>query len=154
MRSHSRLHRSFPNASRGSLSRPAPCWMQTTWEASISPCILFLNSQNEARTKGKSDPEVPPGTGGQHTTRVESRQGARVPSGDGGGAPESLLAGLVSRAGYQAVRDWKQSRQYTGLSPRGWNGTSAVWPHWLQVVTNISRFPPPPPLPPREAPPP
>lgn len=45
----------------------------------------------------------------------------------------------------------KQSRQYTGLSPRGWNGTSAFWPHALHVTLNISRVPPPPYVP-REAP--
>ncbi|HEX4014670.1 MAG TPA: hypothetical protein VHX17_12410 [Candidatus Cybelea sp.] len=50
-------------------------------------------------------------------------------------------------------REAKQSRQYTGLSPRGLNGTSATPPHWLHVAVNISRGrpaprSPPPPLPP------
>jgi hypothetical protein len=36
----------------------------------------------------------------------------------------------------------KQSEQYTGRSPRGWKGTWASLPHWLQVTLNISRWPP------------
>ncbi|GAC1556532.1 MAG: hypothetical protein NVS2B7_32110 [Herpetosiphon sp.] len=41
------------------------------------------------------------------------------------------------------VRDvrllWKQSEQYTGLSPRGTNGTCAGLPHDEHVVVCISR---------------
>jgi len=47
----------------------------------------------------------------------------------------------------------KQSLQYTGLSPRGWNGTRAVWPQLAQGTSYIwrgpeERKPPPPPPPP------
>jgi hypothetical protein len=45
-------------------------------------------------------------------------------------------------------RCWKQSEQYTGLSPLGWNGTWASLPQLEQVALNISRaprLPPPPP---------
>jgi hypothetical protein len=34
---------------------------------------------------------------------------------------------------------WKQSEQYTGLSPRGTNGTRASLPHDAQVALCISR---------------
>jgi hypothetical protein len=37
---------------------------------------------------------------------------------------------------------WKQSEQYTGLSPRGTKGTWASLPHDAQVVVCISREPP------------
>jgi hypothetical protein len=37
--------------------------------------------------------------------------------------------------------------QYTGLSPRGWNGTRASPPQLLQTAVNISRGPPPAPAP-------
>jgi hypothetical protein len=40
----------------------------------------------------------------------------------------------------------KQFEQYTGLSPLGWNGTRASWPHVEHVAVNISRAPPPPEL--------
>jgi hypothetical protein len=48
---------------------------------------------------------------------------------------------------YQRLEDesrrccWKQSEQYTGLSPRGWKGTLASLPHDAQTVVNISRGP-------------
>ena len=34
---------------------------------------------------------------------------------------------------------WKQSEQYTGLSPRGTNGTWASLPHEAQIAVCISR---------------
>jgi hypothetical protein len=34
---------------------------------------------------------------------------------------------------------WKQSEQYTGLSPRGWNGTRASRPQLAQVAEYIWR---------------
>jgi hypothetical protein len=41
----------------------------------------------------------------------------------------------------------KQFEQYTGLSPRGWNGTRASWPQVEQVAEYIWRsdrpYPPP-----------
>jgi hypothetical protein len=37
--------------------------------------------------------------------------------------------------------------QYTGLSPRGWNGTRASPPQLLHVAVNISRGAPPAPAP-------
>jgi len=42
---------------------------------------------------------------------------------------------------YQLLRGvgWKQSRQYTGFSPDGRNGTVVSFPHVAQVAGNISR---------------
>jgi hypothetical protein len=43
----------------------------------------------------------------------------------------------------------KQSEQYTGRSPRGWNGTLASWPHSEHtaeyIVLSERPYPPPPP---------
>jgi len=42
---------------------------------------------------------------------------------------------------YQLLRGvgWKQSRQYTGLSPEGWKGTVVSFPHSAQTAGNIWR---------------
>ena len=42
---------------------------------------------------------------------------------------------------YQLLRGvgWKQSRQYTGLSPDGWKGTVVSFPHSAQTAGNICR---------------
>src|SRR6266542_3116588 len=61
---------------------------------------------------------------------------------------------ILQLANYQRLERrccWKQSSQYTGLSPRGRNGTLASFPQFAQVTLCISRSPPkllrpPPPL--------
>ena len=55
----------------------------------------------------------------------------------------ALVGGLRLLAFAYRRRALKQSLQYTGLSPRGRNGTIVSTPHWAQTAGCISRSPPP-----------
>ena len=55
---------------------------------------------------------------------------------------QAIRTGIVKVSFYYRVDDRleKQSKQYTGRSPRGSNGTSVFWPHSAQTAGYICRW--------------
>ena len=100
-------------------------------------CVVFVlrgkNDTHRIKLRGRRTPY-------EYYTIPESNGGPLDPR----RPPYFILAGRAYQRLLELERRccWKQSEQYTGLSPRGTKGTWASLPHDAQVVVCISREPP------------